>query len=90
MALTGNRRRRGLAVLAALTGIAIAVPAASQAATVRNEAHELSAQTARPRVTVTPRTAPGPNAKRYCRSWLEKEYRVSGTVIVPKMQCWWQ
>jgi hypothetical protein len=33
---------------------------------------------------------PGPNAKRYCRSWLAKEYRVSGTVIVPRMQCWWR
>jgi hypothetical protein len=53
--------------------------------------HEFSAQAARPRVTITPRTAsPGPNAKRYCRSWLAKEYRVSGTVIVPRMQCWWQ
>ena len=31
-----------------------------------------------------------PNAKRYCRSWLAKEYRVSGPVIVPKMHCWWR
>jgi hypothetical protein len=31
-----------------------------------------------------------PTAKRYCNSWLEKEYRVSGPVIVPRMQCWWQ
>lgn len=53
--------------------------------------HELSAQSSRPRITVHPRTtSPGPNAKRHCRSWLAKEYRVSGTVIVPRMQCWWQ
>ncbi len=53
--------------------------------------HEFSAQAARPRVTITPRSGyPGPNAKRYCRSWLAKEYRVSGTVVVPRMQCWWQ
>lgn len=53
--------------------------------------HEFAAQASRPRVTVHPRTtSPGPNAKRYCRSWLAKEYRVSGTVIVPRMQCWWQ
>jgi hypothetical protein len=53
---------------------------------------ELSAQTTRrPRVTVYPRrTSPGPNAKRHCRAWLVKEYRVSGTVIVPRRQCWWQ
>ncbi len=45
----------------------------------------------RPRITIHPRTGePGPNAKRYCRSWLVQEYRVSGPVIVPRMQCWWQ
>jgi hypothetical protein len=45
----------------------------------------------RTRIVVHPRTSfPGPNAKRYCRSWLAKEYRVSGAVIVPRMQCWWQ
>jgi len=53
--------------------------------------HEFAAQASRPRITIQPRTtSPGPNAKRYCRSWLAKEYRVSGTVIVPKMECWWQ
>lgn len=53
--------------------------------------HEFAAQSARPHITVRPRvTQPGPNAKRYCRSWLAKEYRVSGPVIVPRMQCWWQ
>jgi hypothetical protein len=52
--------------------------------------HEFAAQS-RPRITVRPRrTTPGPNAKRYCRSWLAKEYRVSGPVIVPQMQCWWR
>jgi hypothetical protein len=32
---------------------------------------------------------PGPNAVRECRSWLEPEARLSGTVIVPRMRCWW-
>jgi hypothetical protein len=42
-------------------------------------------------IIVHPRLSyPGPNAKRYCRSWLAKEYRVSGTVIVPRIQCWWR
>jgi len=41
---------------------------------------------ARPRVTIFPRHT----AKRYCRSWLAKEYRLSGPVIVPHMQCWWR
>ena len=33
---------------------------------------------------------PGPNAVRECTSWLAQEYRPSGTVIVPRMRCWWQ
>ena len=45
----------------------------------------------RPNVIVYPRSnKPGPNSRRQCRSWLEKEYRVSGPVIVPKMRCWWE
>jgi hypothetical protein len=33
---------------------------------------------------------PGPGFVRQCASWLRQEYRPSGTVIVPKMQCWWE
>lgn len=52
---------------------------------------EFAAQSARPRVTIYPRQGqPGRNAKRHCRSWLVKEFRVSGQVIVPRQQCWWQ
>jgi len=52
--------------------------------------HEFAAQS-RPRITIYPRqTSPGRNAKRQCRAWLVKEYRVSGTVIVPRQQCWWE
>jgi hypothetical protein len=52
--------------------------------------HEFTAQS-RPRITIHPRrTYPARNAKRYCRSWLAKEYRVSGPVIVPQMRCWWE
>jgi len=69
----------------------IGKPSDYRARTSTRYTHEFAAQTTRPRITIQPRTtSPGPNAKRYCRSWLEKEYRVSGTVIVPKMQCWWQ
>jgi hypothetical protein len=32
---------------------------------------------------------PGPNAVRQCVSRLVPEYRPSGTVIVPRMRCWW-
>jgi hypothetical protein len=46
----------------------------------------------RPRIVIHPQRVivePPPTARRYCRSWLVQEYRDSGTVIVPKMQCWW-
>ncbi len=33
---------------------------------------------------------PGPNAVRQCVSWLAPEYRPSGTVVVPRMRCWWE
>jgi hypothetical protein len=33
---------------------------------------------------------PGPDAVRQCASWLATEYRPSGTVIVPRMRCWWE
>jgi hypothetical protein len=32
---------------------------------------------------------PGPNAVRRCTDWYVTEVRPSGTVIVPKMRCWW-
>jgi hypothetical protein len=53
--------------------------------------HEFAAQTSRPRVTIYPRrqqlTA---NSVRQCRAQMVKEYRPSGTVVVPRMQCWWE
>ncbi|MEW6641336.1 MAG: hypothetical protein AB1586_12595 [Pseudomonadota bacterium] len=36
------------------------------------------------------RTSPGPNAVRQCEAHYEQEHRVAGTVIVPRMHCWWQ
>jgi hypothetical protein len=33
---------------------------------------------------------PGPDAVRQCTAWLAPEYRPGGTVIVPKMHCWWE
>jgi hypothetical protein len=52
---------------------------------------EFLAQKKRPRVVIYGRRShPGPNAVRQCRSWLAREYRVSGPVIVPQMYCWWE
>ena len=74
------------AVLALIVAFSAAtlLPAAAEVST-----RELAAQS-RPRITIHPRRIhPGPNARRQCRSWLAKEYRVSGPVIVPQMRCWW-
>lgn len=32
---------------------------------------------------------PGPNARRDCSVRYVQEYRPSGTVVVPRMNCWW-
>ena len=36
------------------------------------------------------RSTPGPNAVRVCNAYYEQEYRLSGTVIVPRMNCFWR
>jgi hypothetical protein len=63
-------------------------------------ASELSAQSRRPRVRVRiyredergvyPAYYPGANAVRDCNATYVKEYRPSGTVIVPRMNCFWR
>ncbi len=75
----------GLLALILAISARLLLPAAAK---VSSYSHDLSAQSARPRITIHPRHL-GPNAKRYCRSWLTKEYRVSGVVITPQMRCWW-
>ncbi|MDB5652463.1 MAG: hypothetical protein JWQ94_76 [Tardiphaga sp.] len=39
---------------------------------------------------VYPRYNPGPNAVRDCTATLVQEFRPSGTVIVPHMNCFWR
>ncbi len=39
---------------------------------------------------VAPRYYPGPNALRVCSATYVQEYRPSGTVIVPRMSCYWR
>lgn len=74
-----------LAVAVLLSGAA-GIASAESSSTTR----ELSAQS-RPHIVIRPRqTSPGPNARRYCYSWLQKEYRASGPVITPQMRCWWR
>jgi hypothetical protein len=39
---------------------------------------------------VIPRYNPGPNAVRDCTATYVREYRPSGTVITPRMNCYWR
>jgi hypothetical protein len=68
-------------------------PAAASSGGDEVQMSDLSAQRrARPRTRIriyAPYAYPGPNAVRQCTSWLEPEWRASGTVIVPRMRCWW-
>jgi hypothetical protein len=92
-----NMSRKGLLVLAVLAAFAVVLGGSGPAAAAPRQAgvepaatSDLTAQR-RARIYVYPRRGgPGPNSVRQCRSWLAQEYRVSGTVIVPRMQCWWQ
>jgi hypothetical protein len=43
-----------------------------------------------PAPEVYPRYYPGPNAVRECNATYVQEYRPSGTVIVPRMHCYWR
>ena len=89
--------RLGVAAFGLVAGLLLAVGGAAESSASappgfaeRSAGTELAAQS-RPRITIHPRRVyPGPNAKRYCRSWLAKEYRVSGPVVVPRMRCWWE
>ena len=42
------------------------------------------------RPDVYPRYNPGPNAVRECNATYVQEYRPSGTVITPRMNCYWR
>lgn len=75
--------------------------AIAQTAPVAKRSTDISAQSnsGRPRVRiyrdddtrgVYPRYNPGPNAVRDCTANLVQEYRPSGTVIVPRMNCYWR
>jgi hypothetical protein len=76
--------------LIVLAGVLAAGPPVAAEPSARASTREFAAQS-RPRITIYPRrVVPGPRATRQCRAWLVQEYRVSGPVIVPRQQCWWQ
>jgi hypothetical protein len=74
-----------------LVGHAYAQTEGSDDATAVKRSRAQVAQSSRTTVVVTPRRRQlSPDARRHCEAWLEQEYRVSGTVIVPRQRCWWQ
>jgi hypothetical protein len=78
--------RKLCGALGALALMVMILPVAAQTSAPDRHAPK------RPRIVIHPQRwtiEPPPTARRYCRSWLVQEYRESGTVIVPKMQCWW-
>ncbi len=84
--------------------IVLATPGASRAepVTIATAAHGLTAEefSAQSRRVIrrAPRRVPiyrgssypGPNSVRVCNAHYEQEYRLSGTVIVPRMSCTWR
>ena len=91
------------AMLGLLASGPIAAEPASQASTATSAlAQAEPPRRVPPRITVTPRRPsatpypvpgaafPGPGYVRNCTSWLEQDPRPSGTVIVPRMSCWWE
>lgn len=87
-----------LALAIGLTGLAPvqASPMKREGAVVAQQnSTDLSAQSRRRRGPTRLRVYreydyPGPNATRQCVARYEQEFRPAGTVIVPRMHCWWQ
>ncbi|HEX7790444.1 MAG TPA: hypothetical protein VF467_07980 [Afipia sp.] len=95
----------GLFVLGLASLVVMAVPERAQAQSAAPHiktadhgltAEEFSAQSRRV-IRRAPRRVPiyrgsnypGPNSRRVCSAHYEQEYRPSGTVIVPRMNCYW-
>lgn len=80
------RSLMALAGLAALVLVA-AAPAQAQTAPTTLQPAGVSSKRLRvhPRIEVNPR----PLLYRRCVDWYELQYRPSGTVLYPRMHCWW-
>lgn len=84
-------------VVTATPDAARAEPVMTAARLASETATDVSAQSRRT-IRRTPRRVPvyrgshdpGPNAVRLCHAYYEQEYRPSGTVIVPRMHCYWR
>ncbi|MGE0063494.1 MAG: hypothetical protein AB7T86_15610 [Xanthobacteraceae bacterium] len=80
-----------IAVAAAVAALLLVGHAYAQTADDAAPVRRAQVAQSRTSIVVTPRRQRlSPDAKRHCEAWLEREYRVSGTVIVPRQRCWWQ
>jgi hypothetical protein len=86
------RRAAALALVFGFAVLAAGPAAAREAATLSfaqagpyDEVPVRPLRRARTRIEVTPLRPP----HRECVSWLAREFRPSGTVIVPRLRCWW-
>jgi hypothetical protein len=92
-------------VVALAGGLAFSAGAKAQDTSSRTKVAQAAPQDAPPKVRrpptrlrvypyyqqegIYPRYYPGPNAVRVCNATYVQEYRPSGTVIVPRMSCYW-
>jgi len=77
-------------LVVALLALGPAPAMAQDVGAAENAAPKRAHAPARIRVHPLAQSYPGPDAVRQCTAWLAPEYRPSGTVIVPKMRCWWE
>jgi hypothetical protein len=89
----------GIGLLTAAAGVAQAqtyeravraTPAAASPSVTDLSAQRRTSQRRPTRLRVHPRYTPGPNAVRDCTATYVQEFRPSGTVIVPHMNCFWR
>ena len=66
------------------------LPAATDTAAPRRRLRRVPIYRPDPEYGVIPRYNPGPNAVRSCTATYVQEYRPSGTVITPRMNCYWR
>jgi hypothetical protein len=69
--------------------VAQAVPPQESSPRVRRSPARLRIYPYYQQEDVYPRYDPGPNAVRVCNATYVQEFRPSGTVIVPRMSCYW-
>jgi hypothetical protein len=74
----------------ASSGVRIAQAAPQDAAAPRRRPPSRLRVTPYEQDDVYPHYNPGPNAVRVCNATYVREYRPSGTVIVPYMTCYWR